>query len=169
MFGGRGEGQARKYLPRLSDAGVVPEVLGWVDGGVLIRRGLPLPNWVAGAEPAEVVALRPLLIDLLQRLHAEGVCHRDLHWENVVIVGRAPFVIDLEHACDVDPAGPCYDMTGPFAGVPLPPAHAQFGGILGTQGMWWDADWDRRWDGRYRPLGQVFGPLMRGLPQGTRG
>jgi hypothetical protein len=35
--------------------------------------------------------------------------------------------------------------------------------------MWWDAAWDRRWGGRYRPLGQVFGPLMRGLPQGTRG
>ena len=87
--------------------------------------------------------LRPLLIDLLQRLHAEGVCHRDLHWENVVIVGRAPFVIDLEYACDVDPAGPCYDLTGPFAGVPLLPAHAQFEGILGTQGMWWDAAWDR--------------------------
>jgi hypothetical protein len=51
-------------------------------------------------------------------------------------------------------------MTGPFAGVPLLPAHARFGGILGTQGMWWDAAWDPRWDGRYRPLGQVFGPLL---------
>jgi hypothetical protein len=68
MFGGRAEDQARKYLPRLSDAGVVPEVLGWVDGGVVMRRGLPLPNWITGTGPADVVALRPLLIDLLERL-----------------------------------------------------------------------------------------------------
>lgn len=158
-FADRGGSQAASYLPRLAAAQICPPIVDQSRDGVFLRRGVRLPDWVATAGPDEVATMRPLVIDVVRRLHSEGVCHRDLHWENVVAIDGQPFLIDLEHACDVDPAWPCYDFTGPSAEVPLLQAHARFGGVLGTTGMWWGAELDLRWADRYRPLGKVFGPL----------
>lgn len=158
-FHGRGELAARRYLPRLATAGIAPPILEWFDGGVRMRRGLPLPEWVDAADRDARVEMRVLLLGLVQALHDAGVCHRDLHWENVVLIDGRPLVIDLEHACEVEPSWPCYDLTGPSPNVSIPPEHARLGGLLGTRGIWWDAPIDPRWGGRYHPLGDLFGRL----------
>ena len=160
LFHGRGEEAARKYLPRLSAAGVAPQVVEWVQGGVILERGVPLPEWFERASGDAVALMRPSVIALVEKLHGEGVCHRDLHWQNVVIFGDEPRIIDFEHALDVDREWPCYDLLGPSERVPLLAAHATFGGVLGTQGIWWDAERDERWGLMYRPLGELFGPLQ---------
>jgi hypothetical protein len=157
-FSGRGEPQAQRYLPRMSEAGVAPTILGWEGSAVRTRRGIRLPDWLGLQDQAAATAIRPLVIMKIVKLHRLGIWHRDLHWENVVVVNDEPFLIDVEHACDVDPSWPCYDQPAHQIRSRLP-AHAQHGGVLGSYGMWWGATPDQRWDGRYRPLGTIFGPL----------
>lgn len=72
--------------------------------------------------------------------------------------------IDFEHAIEVDPECLRYDLSGPSECVPLPPAHAGWGGVLGTYGISWDGPLDERWSGRYVPLGMIFGPVSPGQP-----
>jgi hypothetical protein len=70
--------------------------------------------------------------------------------------------IDFEHACEVDPAWPCYDLTGPSAQVPLLSAHAYWrdrgGRVLGENGIWWNGPLEPSFGGQYVPLGLIFGP-----------
>ena len=124
---------------------------------VTMRAGTPLTVWLESADSDAVGATRPKALELVHGVHAAGVCYRDLHVENVVIIGDNPVAIDFEHACDVDPAWRCYDISGPLAQVPLLPAHAQGGGVLGTSGIWWDGPLEPRFGGRYIPLGMIFG------------
>lgn len=66
------------------------------------------------------------LAELLKRLHAEGVHHRDVHVRNLVRDqdGR-PLLIDWETAVR-QPSDLSYDLYGPDAsGVPVPPIHAR--------------------------------------------
>ena len=153
------EAQARKYLPRLADASLSPSITGWGMGSVSMVKGTPALDWLAKADDLAIGAMRIQVLDLIRGMHTLGVCHRDLHVENIVIVDGQALAIDVDHACDVDPSWPCYDLTGPSPQVPLLPAHAQWGGVLGSTGMWWGASQDTRWNGRYVPLGRVFGPL----------
>jgi hypothetical protein len=151
------EAFARANLARLADHGLTPEIVRWEPGAVVIRAGVWLPDWLTSATARMVAAMRPVALELVHGMHAQGVCHRDLHVENVVIVDGQPMAIDYEHACEVDPSWPCYDLTGPSDKVPLLPAHRQWGGVLGTFGIWWDAPLEPRFGGRYVPLGVVFG------------
>jgi hypothetical protein len=150
---------ARAHLEPLADRRLTPEVVRWEASAVVMRAGLPLTEWLRTARPSEVTQMRPKALALVHGIHALGVCHRDLHVENVVVVDGLPMAIDFEHACEVDPVWPCYDLTGPSEQVPLLPAHAKFGGVLGSHGIWWDGPRDDRWLGRYVPLGMVFGPV----------
>lgn len=58
-------------------------------------------------------------------LHAVGICHRNLHSDNVMISddGSIRF-IDFVLAQWVDPNWPGYDLVGPSAHVPAPYARA---------------------------------------------
>ena len=62
-------------------------------------------------------------------MHAEGICHRDLYDENVVVDSEdRSLIIDFELAAlDVDPSAPCYDVLGASSEVPKPQAHISEG------------------------------------------
>lgn len=90
-----------------------------VDGATLVLETLPVALRLPGWRPA--AALR----DLLLRLHAEGVHHRDVHVRNVVRGPSGPLLIDWEAAI-CQPSTLSYDLYGPDAsGVPVPEIHAQ--------------------------------------------
>ncbi|MFC4124920.1 phosphotransferase [Nocardia rhizosphaerae] len=75
------------------------------------------------------------LAELLRRLEAAGVHHRDVHVGNVVLTGDGPRLIDWETATSAD--APSYDLHGPEAsGVPVPKIHTDLG--TGYR-MWWGA------------------------------
>ncbi len=153
------------FMRRLAERGLVPDVLDWANDHAVIAMGEPLNLWLAGSTDLARREMREAILDLIYAMHAAGVCHRDLHSRNIVIIDGHPLVIDLAMAAEVDPAWPCYDLTGPSPQVPLPSEHACQGGLIGTHGVWWDAPKDDRWldDPHVAPLGIVFGPLEGGL------
>lgn len=71
-----------------------------------------------------------------------------------MVDGDRPLVIDLELACEVDPAWRCYDLTGPSAEVQVPEEHAVQGGRIGRHGVWWDAPLEGP-----QSLGSILGPV----------
>jgi Ser/Thr protein kinase RdoA (MazF antagonist) len=152
------EAQARKYLSRAAEAALAPRILQWGHGFVVTEQGIPLDTWLKNAGSKDIDTMKPLVLDLVRQIHSLGICHRDMTTGNVLILDGRPVAIDFEHACDVDPTWPCYDLTGPSAQVPLLRAHKRLGGVLGSTGIWWDAKWDRNWSNT-KPLGVVFGPL----------
>lgn len=74
------------------------------------------------------------LRELLTRVHAEGVAHRDVHVKNIVRGPEGePLLIDWECAAFVR-SRLSYDLHGPDAsGVPVPEIHAR----LGVTPAWW--------------------------------
>lgn len=106
-----------------------PRLLRRNDNTLVIRRletAEELPQWRPVAELAE----------LLYRMEAVGVHHRDVHVKNVVrLPGGAPVLIDWETAVQRD-AAPSYDLCGPkVSGVPVPRIHAK----LREPAQWWGA------------------------------
>ena len=151
--------QAHAYLPRLATAGLTPEIVALTNHGVVTRRGQPFREWWPRASAPALAAMRSRVLDLIRKVHALGICHRDLHDGNLIL-RRAdrPLVIDMELACDVDPLGPCYDLLGPTAVVPVPAAHLSVGGAF-AQGVWWGSN--LRGSGySCTALGEIFGPLQ---------
>jgi hypothetical protein len=116
-----------------------------------LKECLPFPKWQQNATPAELAEMRLLVIELITSVHAFGICHRDLHQNNLVLDDRRPLVIDLELACEVDPESPCYDLYGPSDTVPVPEQHVVVGGGYEVHGVWWDSPMDG--------LHRIFGPL----------
>ena len=152
----------RRFLERLQGTGLVPELQsveeeGERRAGIRLEFHLPLVMWMSD-HPGGASAIKAAIDDQLRRLHEHGVCHRDVHEDNLV-VDRAdtPLFIDFELAVDVSPSGPCYDRLGAASGVPVPPAHTRVGLCAG---VWWDSVMPDGFG-----LGTVFGPLGSDLPQ----
>jgi serine/threonine protein kinase len=97
-----------------------------------------------------------LVLGLVKSIHSVGVCHRDLHRQNLVIDDGRPLVIDLELACEADPSGPCYDLYGPSEIIPVAEQHQAVEGDYARYGVWWDSPADG--------LNRVFGPLSNLRP-----
>jgi Phosphotransferase enzyme family len=150
---------ATKHLPNLAERGLAPPTVEWGPDYVTTVGGTWLPDWLDSVDSAQVEIMRPHVLALVRGIHEYGVCHRDLHVENVVVIDNRPLAIDFEHASEVDPSWPCYDISGPSMHVAVPPAHVAHGGTLGTSGIWWNGPLDARWGARYRPLGLVFGAI----------
>jgi hypothetical protein len=145
--------QAHKYLPQMAHAGLSPELIELTDAWVRTLYGVPLNEWKQSATREALAAMRPLVRELINGMHALGICHRDLHDRNVVIgPGDVPLAIDMEHACDAHPRGPCYDLVGPSSGIPVPLHHARQGGVI-AEGIWWGSGDP---GGGLTPLGRVF-------------
>lgn len=73
------------------------------------------PSWRPARELAE----------LLRRVHAEGIHHRDVHVGNLVRADDGLLLIDWETAI-WQPSDLSYDLHGPEAsGVPVPEIHAR--------------------------------------------
>ncbi len=97
------------------------------------------------------------VLEMIRTMHALGICHRDLHEDNVLVKEGRPLVIDLEHAVEVDPSWPCYDLFGPNDLIPLLPEHVAYAQQLGPTGIWWDSYHDQK-IGLFT-MGMIFGPL----------
>lgn len=79
------------------------------------------------------------LIAQIDVLRGEGVAHRDLQLNNVVLdEHETPLFIDFETAIRVDPTWPCYDIDGPSKHMEVPEIHHDIGL---HDGVWWDAPW----------------------------
>jgi len=73
----------------------------------------------------------------LKELHQNGMCHRDMHVGNVVLLDGTPLLIDPALATESDPSRPCYDLYGPqLSGVAVPADHYDYPPNRG--GVWWD-------------------------------
>ncbi len=72
------------------------------DGDAIVvtryREGRPLREALARAGPAERRALARTVGDLVARLHAAGIVHRDLHAGNVRIGEDGPLLLDFQSA-----------------------------------------------------------------------
>jgi hypothetical protein len=119
---------------------------------IRMRRFTTLGQWMERASPEHRREMARALLDCVRGLHALGICHQDLHVDNVVVDGTRPLLIDFELALRTSPGKPCYDLVGPAeSGVPVHERHL-FKGI--TQGVWWDSPTTQvRTIGRY--LGSV--------------
>jgi serine/threonine protein kinase len=92
--------------------------------------------WEANEDSAERAAMRTRLRDRIVELHAIGICHRDLHSENVMVDDEGSlYFIDFALAQRVNPEWSCYDLSGPSEDVPVPYAHACQADHEG--GVWW--------------------------------
>ncbi|ABQ86171.1 hypothetical protein PBI_TWEETY_102 [Mycobacterium phage Tweety] len=93
-----------------------PELIDFdVDAGILVT------SFHAPCE--QLPDYRPVagLIELLERLQADHIHHRDIHPGNVVRGPDGPLLIDWETAIEMD--APSYDLHGPASGVPVPDIH----------------------------------------------
>lgn len=139
------------YYRRLSDLGLAPRILEVTDSEIVTELHPTLRQWLDGGPSVEERdAMARKLIARIEEIHRHGICHRDLHVENVVLRDEVPLVVDTAFATASDPIKPCYDLVGPGpSGVPVPPEHA--GQPNENQlGVWWDST------GPVPTLGQEF-------------
>lgn len=97
-----------------------------VCGSTLVMQTLPcawmMPEW----QPVEA------LHDLIMRLFAEDIHHRDVHPGNIVRgADGLPRLVDWETAIEM-PAPESYDLKGKASGVPDPERH-----LLAGYSQWW--------------------------------
>ncbi len=150
--GERGE-RFVKYYPRLSDLELAPQIVKMTSDKIITRRCLPLCDWLAGIPSSDDTRRMGHSLYLqLEKLHAHGICHRDVHVCNIVLLGDAPLLIDPEFAMDSDPQKPCYDLYGPGpSGLLVPKEHSDHPRNVG--GVWWDCT------AEVPALWKAFGPL----------
>lgn len=139
------------FLPRLAAAGLAPRIVRMDERQRCLERCTPFATWRRSVGATELSVMRAAVLDLIADVHALGVCHRDLHEGNLVVRGDRPLVIDLELACEVDPGGLCYDLTGPCEAIPVAEQHLDRADAYAEHGVWWDSPCDG--------LAKVFGPL----------
>ena len=133
---------------------MAPEIIRMDDEEICLKECDRFEVWWRSASPAELAEMRSCVLELIEGIHALGVCHRDLHDRNLVLDGGKPLVIDLELACEVDPAWRCYDLYGPSDSIPVAEQHADFNdGHHSVHGVWWDSP--------VSGLRSVFGPLQK--------
>jgi serine/threonine protein kinase len=123
---------------RASVSGLAPDILAQ-DRETVTFVKLPWKLnewWLQHTDDEARQEMKLHLRDRIVELHVAGICHRDLHCENVMVTaaGTVQF-IDFGLARWVDPSWPCYDLTGASDHVPVPFAHAVQAGH--ETGVWW--------------------------------
>jgi hypothetical protein len=147
-------GQFVVVYSRLAEAGLAPAVLDVTDTTMFIRRHVPLLDWLnAGPAADSMREMGSRFLDLLDRVHSVGVCHRDTHIRNFVLDDGIPLIIDPKYVIESNPQQPCYDLHGPdVSGVPVPDQHLSQDNN-NRFGVWWDAPFPHE-----DVLGRRFGP-----------
>ena len=146
-----------RFLPRLAAAELVPRIIRIDNNERCLERCEPLSSWRKKSDQSEIKMMGRRVLEMIRAMHSLGICHRDLHDDNVVVKAGKPLVIDLEHAVEVDPAWPCYDLYGPNDLIPLLPEHVTYAQQLGPTGIWWGAYHEQR-HGLFT-MGMIFGPI----------
>ena len=141
-------------MPRLAEAGLAPQIIRMDDEEICLKKYDRFDLWWRSASPGELLEMRASVLHLIEGVHALGVCHRDLHERNLVLDGGIALVIDLELACEVNPAWRCYDLYGPSESIPVAEQHVAVNdGHHSVHGVWWDSP--------VSGLHLVFGPLQK--------
>ena len=117
-------------------AGCAPDFKAEPPNTLRLRLHETLDNWLGRAGAGERRAMARLVLDQARRLHAAGVCTRDLKPDDVVVADGCPLIVDYDLGTVVDANGACYDLVGPASGIPLPAVHKTIGLI---EGVWWDS------------------------------
>jgi hypothetical protein len=126
----------RTMLAAAAEVGCAPPFTLVGHDAIRMPRLTVLTKWLETASADDKQMIAHSLIACIERLHCAGICHRDVHRENIVLDGARPLLIDFELSAGVDPSCPCYDLLGPASGVPLPSQH-EFLGLV--HGIWWDS------------------------------
>jgi tRNA A-37 threonylcarbamoyl transferase component Bud32 len=110
---------------RLSGLRVTPAVVDLSERLLVLKLHTPLGLWIENRGRGERLQLSGKLRAAIGRMHAAGICHRDLYVANVVVdESDQPLIVDFELArLDVDPIADCYDLVGARSGVAKPAAH----------------------------------------------
>ena len=123
----------------LSDIGVAPAVFDVSPAMIVTQLGEPLEAWLHGRSESDLAGMARLIYDRVLRMHQHGICHRDLHAANIVVIADEPFFVDPDFASRCDPSLPPYDLYGPGPSkVDVPEAHLAYPPNRG--GVWWDCD-----------------------------
>lgn len=146
------------YLKLLHGSGIGINVLSIDEDKFIIRmaRYRPALDFIMKEDISDEVRvdIGQQLLKKINQLHTEyGVCHRDIHIRNVVLDNsNEPYIIDWEFAMHVPPSGPCYDLHGPYTGLPKPTPHRIQSST--ETGVWWDTPMMS-----VDSIGKYFGPL----------
>lgn len=108
------------------------------DAVIEMQECTPLASWLADHEwiARDVDDMHERILQLVREMHAQGICHRDLHVQNVVVCEGRPMAIDPQLATNADPSKQCYDLDGPASGMPIPMPHQMLAGYRDS-GVWW--------------------------------
>jgi serine/threonine protein kinase len=144
-----------RYYERLSDLGLAPNIVAISDSEIWTERHTTLREWLGRSQSARAQMARKLVVRI-EEMHSHGICHRDLHVDNVVLCDGMPLFIDPAFATDSEPTSPCCDLVGPGpSGVSVAPEHACQPND-NRHGVWWDST------GPVSTLGEEFGTLTEG-------
>jgi RIO-like serine/threonine protein kinase len=147
-----------KYMQVLAENRVGPAIIEVTDRWVDIEKHKTMGEWLEQASKSQISRMRSEILLAIRKVHSLGFCHRDLHLDNLLVGSSSePLIIDPEHAYPCNSTSKCYDLYGPSESVPLPPAHVNVGGVIGTTGIWWGAEYDPRFG--LISLAMLFGPL----------
>jgi hypothetical protein len=134
------------YYQRLQASGLGPRIVAVTGGKVCLQKLERLPDWVDARsvdgrlpdEPRRAMGLA--LIELLEKVHELGLCHRDTHIRNFVVRAGAPLLVDPKYAIE-SRGRSCYDLKGPEeSGVEIAREHLRQANV-NQHGVWWeDAD-----------------------------
>lgn len=140
---------AAKYKV-LSELDLAPRIICVQDMMITTVCHPTLRDWLDQAQPDdEMLVMAKHIRDVLRRVHTDaGMCHRDVHIDNIVLDNGQPLLIGPKWAAPTV-NDHCYDLEGPDAsGVGLPDLHKD----KPHNGVWWGSS------ERTRSLLSVFGP-----------
>lgn len=71
---------------------MAPVVFDVTPAAIVTRLGEPLETWIEACRSEEQIALMGRMIyDRIYQMHQHGICHRDVHAANVVVIADQPY------------------------------------------------------------------------------
>lgn len=144
-------GDTAIHYQALSELGLAPAVVTITDNEIVTVEHQPLRSWLDENPSDDARAgMARKIVGLLENVHQQaGICHRDVHIDNIVIAGDdRPLLIDPAYAT-ATVNDRCYDLEGPGPSrVAVPADHI----AQGHDGVWWGSSQ------KHRSLKATFGP-----------
>ena len=145
-------GSTAECYRRFSEAGLAPMIVSLTANEIETVCHQTLRDWLA-RKPSqqERDTMSEAIRDLLLAAHETGLCHRDVHIDNIVLSDNGrPLLIDPAYAT-ASVNEHCYDLEGPEpSGVSVPDDHVNQGGNA-AHGIWWGSP------EKHRSLEREFG------------
>lgn len=130
----------KNHYMRMAEEDLVPKLISMDGEGLITEKCIPLISTIENITGNSRDKLKECLINRIRKLHALGICHRDLHIRNIVLRHYIPLFVDFELAIVIDPSCLCYDLNGPVSKIPVPDQHVMLGSEYEVTGEWWNAE-----------------------------